>query len=93
VVERGHNKQVVFAEESDYRYYLKTLEEFKDLYGVKVYGFCLMTNHQTSRNGVKTTPNFGQFAILTWSKRRVADLDAQPLSTWNLGTQPRELTA
>jgi putative transposase len=44
VVQRGHNKQVVFAEEADYRYYLKTLEEFKDLYGVKVYGFCLMTN-------------------------------------------------
>ena len=45
VVERGHNKQVVFAEVADYRYYLKTLGEFKDLYGVKVYGFCLMTNH------------------------------------------------
>ncbi len=36
VVQRGHNKQVVFAEEADYRYYLKTLEEFKDLYGGKV---------------------------------------------------------
>ena len=45
VVQRGHNKQVVFAEEADYRYYLATLEEFKDLYEVKVYGFCLMTNH------------------------------------------------
>ncbi len=44
VVQRGHDKQVVFAEEADYRYYLKTLEEFIDLYGVKVYGFCLMTN-------------------------------------------------
>jgi len=45
VVQRGHNKQVVFAEEADYRYYLRTLEEFKDLYDVRVYGFCLMTNH------------------------------------------------
>ena len=45
VVQRGHNKQVVFAEEADFRFYLRTLEEFKDLYGVKVYGFCLMTNH------------------------------------------------
>ena len=45
VVERGHNKQVVFAEAADYRYYLSTLEAFKDTYGVKVYGFCLMTNH------------------------------------------------
>jgi putative transposase len=45
IVQRGHNKQVVFAEEADYRYYLGALEEFKGLYDVKVYGFCLMTNH------------------------------------------------
>jgi putative transposase len=45
VVQRGHNKQVVFAEEADYDYYLKTLEEFKEVYDVKVYGFCLMTDH------------------------------------------------
>jgi hypothetical protein len=40
VVQRGHNKQAVFAEEADYLYYLNTLEEFKDLYDIKVYGFC-----------------------------------------------------
>ena len=45
VVQRGHNKQVVFAEGDDYRYFLCTLEEYKDLYDVKVFGFCLMTNH------------------------------------------------
>ena len=45
VVQRGHNKQVVFAADTDYRYYLSTLKQFKDVYGVKVYGFCLMTNH------------------------------------------------
>ena len=45
VVQRGHNRQVVFAEEADFLYYLDTLKEFKDLYDVKVYGFCLMTNH------------------------------------------------
>jgi putative transposase len=39
VVQRGHNKQVVFAQGADFRYYLSTLEECKALYGVKVYGF------------------------------------------------------
>jgi putative transposase len=43
--QRGHNKQVVFAQEADLRYYLSTLEAFKALYNIKVYGFCLMTNH------------------------------------------------
>jgi putative transposase len=45
IVQRGHNKQVVFAQEADFRYYLSTLEDFKALYGVKVYGLCLVTNH------------------------------------------------
>ena len=45
VVQRGHNKQAVFAEEADYLYYLNTLEEFKVLCDVKVCGFCLMINH------------------------------------------------
>ena len=45
VVQRGHNRQVVFAEPADYRRYLETLEEFKDVFGVRVYAFCLMTNH------------------------------------------------
>ena len=35
VVQRGHNRQVVFAE----------LAEFKEEYAINVYGFCLMTKH------------------------------------------------
>jgi putative transposase len=45
IVQRGYNKQVVFAEGADFLYYLSTLEEYKGMYGIKVYGFCLMTNH------------------------------------------------
>jgi putative transposase len=45
VVQRGHNKQVVFAEPSDFTRYLDDLRELKTLFGVKVYAFCLKTNH------------------------------------------------
>jgi len=45
IVQRGHNRQVVFAAEDDFRYYLDTLQTWKAAYGVKVYGFCLMANH------------------------------------------------
>jgi len=45
IVQRGHNRQIIFAETQDYRYYLDTLKEFKDVYDVKVFAFCLMTNH------------------------------------------------
>ena len=45
IVQRGHNREVVFVENADYQYYLATLKEWKLELGVKVYGYCLMTNH------------------------------------------------
>jgi len=45
VVQRGHNRQVVFPQSQDYRYYLDTLLEWKAGYDIKVYAWCLMTNH------------------------------------------------
>ena len=45
IVQRGHNRQSVFAEAKDYRRYLDTLKEFKEEYAIEVYAFCLMTNH------------------------------------------------
>ncbi|GLX15533.1 hypothetical protein Pstr01_37720 [Pseudomonas straminea] len=45
VVQRGHNRQVVFAAEQDYQRYIADLHELKDAFGVKGYAYCLMTNH------------------------------------------------
>lgn len=45
IVQRGHNRQVVFAVPRDYERYLETLAEFKEVYGIQVYAYCLMTNH------------------------------------------------
>jgi putative transposase len=45
VIQRGHNRQIVFANRADYDYYLDTLQVWKTRLGVKVYAFCLMTNH------------------------------------------------
>lgn len=45
IVQRGHNKQVVFAQSQDFESYLTHLKELKETFGVKVYAFCLMTNH------------------------------------------------
>lgn len=45
VVQRGHNRQVVFSAPEDSRRYLDTLAEFKAVFDVKVYAYCLMTNH------------------------------------------------
>ena len=45
IVQRGHNRQVVFAEAGDFQRYLYDLRELKNAFGVKVYAYCLMTNH------------------------------------------------
>lgn len=45
VVQRGHNRQVVFAGARDYLRYLHALTEFKVEFCIKVYAYCLMTNH------------------------------------------------
>ena len=45
IVQRGHNRQAVFAGDADYRYYLETLRAWKVEFNVRVYAYCLMTNH------------------------------------------------
>jgi len=45
IVQRGHNKQVIFAESQDFSLYLSNLEELKNDFHVQVYAYCLMTNH------------------------------------------------
>lgn len=45
IIQRGHNRQAVFAGDDDYQYYLDNLAEWKQVFACKVYAFCLMTNH------------------------------------------------
>ncbi len=45
VVQRGHNRQVVFAEIEDYGRYLEDPRELSSALEIRVYAYCLMTNH------------------------------------------------
>lgn len=45
VVQRGHNRNTVFVDDGDYSYYLDTLGNWSRQLQVKVYAWCLMTNH------------------------------------------------
>jgi len=45
IVQRGHNRQVVFAHPDDYMRYIADLRDLKEVFDVKVYAYCLMTNH------------------------------------------------
>jgi putative transposase len=45
IVQCGHNRQTVFADEDDYRYYLDNLAAWTGRYRCQVFAFGLMTNH------------------------------------------------
>ncbi len=45
IVQRGHNRQVIFAQDDDCVGYLENLQELKITFGIGVYAYCLMTNH------------------------------------------------
>ena len=60
VVQRGHDKQAVFVSDDDYRYYVANLAEFKVTYDVKVYAYCLMTNHVHLLLAPDTASGLGQ---------------------------------
>jgi len=45
IVQRGHNRNAVFVCDDDYQHYLENLIEAKREYAIKVYAYCLMTNH------------------------------------------------
>ena len=42
---RGINKQVIFEDDGDRRFFLKTLGHCKEVSGFRLYAFCLMSNH------------------------------------------------
>ncbi len=45
LVQRGHDRKAVFVSNNDYQYYLGNLIEWKTKLGLRLYAWCLMTNH------------------------------------------------
>lgn len=61
IIQRGHNKSVVFVSEDDYTYYFDNLNEWKQASGCKIYAYCLMTNHHLI---VDPGPDSGTLGLL-----------------------------
>ncbi len=45
ILTRGNNRQTVFKDERDYKYYLYLLKLYKEEHRFLLYHYCLMTNH------------------------------------------------
>lgn len=45
ITQRGNNKENVFFDDEDRRFYLDVLQRYTNKYGIKVLAYCLMGNH------------------------------------------------
>src|SRR5947208_16565465 len=42
---RGHNREALFRDADDTRYFLGLLDRYRRRFGLRLYHYCLMTNH------------------------------------------------
>jgi putative transposase len=45
IVQRGHDRQPTFIQRRDFEYYIANLADAKSDHDIRMYGYCLMTNH------------------------------------------------
>ncbi len=45
VIQRGNNREPIFASDEDYRFYLRCLQEAAEAQGLAIHAYVLMTNH------------------------------------------------
>lgn len=45
IIQRGNNKDIIFAHEGDYSFYLDCLAEAAERFSLKIHAYVLMTNH------------------------------------------------
>ncbi|MCX5781339.1 MAG: transposase [Elusimicrobia bacterium] len=45
ITQRGNNKQRVFLDNHDKKFYLSTLKKYSQKYNIQIWGYCLMDNH------------------------------------------------
>jgi putative transposase len=45
IMNRGHNREAVFADADDCRYFLDLLERYKKRFPLRIFHYCLLTNH------------------------------------------------
>jgi len=45
LMDRGHNRETVFADDHDRRFFLELVARYSQRFGLRLYHYCLMTNH------------------------------------------------
>jgi putative transposase len=61
-ISRGLNKKKVFHRKSDFETFLELIKEHKDVCGVEIYHYCLMTNHIHLLIKTENVPSLSKFS-------------------------------
>lgn len=83
---QGHNRQPLFVEHADYRFFLNCLAEWKSNLGCKIYAYCLMTNHvHIVVDPAHASENLGLLMKRVAGKytRRVNRIEKRSGTVWN----------
>jgi putative transposase len=75
LIHRGHRQQNIFFSDGDRTDYLGTLAECRALFGIKVFAYCLMTNHVHLILDPGAEP-----ANLSWTMKRLAGRHSRRLN-------------
>lgn len=85
IVQRGHNRKEVFARDGDRLAYLDKLRELREQLGLKVHGYCLMSNHvHLILNPGDEAANVSQLMkkLATQHTRRINYIDGRTGTAW-----------
>ena len=61
VMSQGINKNYIFKDEIDIKFYIKNMYEIKDKYNAKIIAYCIMNNHTHMLIETKTTENLSKY--------------------------------
>lgn len=45
IILRGINRQIIFEDHEDYKKFIQTIKDYKEISGYEIYAYCLMSNH------------------------------------------------
>ena len=45
VLNRSNNKEIIFFDDEDFKFFLRQIKKYKEKFGIKIYHYCVMPNH------------------------------------------------
>lgn len=61
ILNRGNNKEVIFFDDEDFKFFLRQIKKYKEKFKIKIYHYCLMPNHYHFLIESESSQNLAKF--------------------------------